>query len=290
MQAAFAKTNSYLYDENHTRLQLVKSVPGDKVLNWIFLPGGPGVDSAYLIPLIEHLHMPGNYWLIDLPENGTNIHNKAASSDTFEHWGHYLVDGVSRFQNPVLIGHSFGGYLPLFCPELENVLAGLVILNSTPTLDSDVFATTAKEHQLPSLTEAQALFVKEKNIESIRALYVLESDYFFAKPYREKGIHQIINKLEFSIPAEYWWYTQGAQFYTNIAWIPKKVPTLIIGGSVDYITPLSLFESDKRFKRRNITLHQLNDAGHFPWLEQPQALNELLMQFKAEYLPIMLKE
>jgi pimeloyl-ACP methyl ester carboxylesterase len=279
MEPALAKSEHYLYDKNNTRFQLVKSVPGDKALNWAFLPGGPGVDSKYLIDLINTLHMPGNYWLIDLPDNGTNIQNKDLSPERFENWGGYLVDALTRFENPVLVGHSFGGYLPLFCPELESVLAGFVILNSTPTLHSEIFANIAQEHHLPSLEDAQALFVKNKNTQALQSLYVLESEYFFAPEYREKGINQIIKKLEFSIPAEYWWYTQGVKFYSQITWVPQKIPTLIIGGSNDYITPLAVFENDNRFKRGNITLHLLEDAGHFPWLEQPNSLNESLMRF-----------
>ena len=108
---------------------------------------------------------------------------------------------------------------------------------------------------------------------------MMESLYFFAPKDRALGVEQIIKKMKFSLPAEYWWYTQGAQFYTSITWIPEKVPTLIIGGSNDYITPLSIFENDSRFKRTNIEIRLIKNAGHFPWLEQTYLLNEALVNF-----------
>lgn len=62
----------YLYDENYTRYQLVKSQPGKVVFNWLFLPGGPGVDSSCFLDLIKGTHVPGNFWLVDLIFNGNN--------------------------------------------------------------------------------------------------------------------------------------------------------------------------------------------------------------------------
>jgi len=66
------ETNNYFYDGNSVRYQLVKTNPGHIVYNWLFVPGGPGVDSNYFLTLIEELDVPGNFWLIDLPANGSN--------------------------------------------------------------------------------------------------------------------------------------------------------------------------------------------------------------------------
>ena len=285
-QDGHMNADKYLYDENNTRLRLVKSVPGrgSKTLNWFFLPGGPGVDSNYLLELIENMDVSGNYWLIDLVFNGTNDQYKNIPPDIFERWDDFLVDSLEKFENPVLVGHSFGGYLPLFCPKLEDVLKGLVILNSVPTLKSDIFAKVANKHKLPSLLDAQELFIEKPTLKTLRSLYLLESFYFFSKNNQPLGINKIINKLEFSIPAEYWWYTQGALFYKDITWVPQEIPTLIIGGSHDYITPLNIFEEDHRFKRKNIEILLIHEAGHFPWLEQPQLLGEALKKFNEDFL------
>lgn len=271
----------YLYDENHTRFQLVKTVPGNKMFNWFFLPGGPGVDSNNLMGLIEELKVPGNYWLIDLPGNGTNTQAKEdITSTTFEHWDDFLVQALAKFENPVLVGHSFAGYLPFFCPKLEKILKGLIIIGSASTLQSDIYAQTAKTHSLPDLNPARQRFMKEKTLAALQALYMLEAVYFFAPEYRTEGINKIIKPLQLSIPAEYWWYTGGVNFYNkDIPWVPKSVPTLIMGGSRDYITPLAIFKKDSRFQRKNIKIIEIENAGHFPWLEKPNVVNETFTQF-----------
>ncbi|ARN84744.1 alpha/beta fold hydrolase [Candidatus Nucleicultrix amoebiphila] len=268
-----------LYDENHTRFQLVKSVPGKSVFNWLFLPGGPGVDSNCFLSLIDTMNVPGNYWLIDLIFNGTNEPYDIPSNAIYKKWGDFLIDAVQKFENPILIGHSFGGYLPLFCPQLEDSLKGFVILNSIPTLHSDLFAKCARENNLPPLSDAQSSFIEEPTLETINALYMSEVPYFFSHENRVQGIEKIVKKLTYCIPTEHWWYKEGAQIYSKITWVPDKTPTLIIGGSDDFITPLGVFEEDARFKRANIKIVTLQKAGHFPWLEHPDVLNATLTDF-----------
>jgi hypothetical protein len=173
--------NSCRYDANYTRIRLAKSVPGAILNDWLFLPGGPGVDSSSLIGLVNQMDLPGNYWLIDLIFNGTNENYPITSEDIYQVWPRYLEELVSQFEHPILVGHSFGGYLPLFCPALEKTLKGFVIFNSVPTLQSDLFAKIAAEQKLPSLSEVQDAFIREPNLETMKALYLREADYFFTK-------------------------------------------------------------------------------------------------------------
>ncbi len=271
--------NTCLYDSNHTRIRLVKSVPGTIFNDWLFLPGGPGVDSNSLMNLVNQINCPGNYWLVDLIFNGTNDKYPPTSDDVYQLWPRYLEELVKQFEHPILVGHSFGGYLPLFCPALEQSLKGLVIFNSVPTLKSDLFAKIAIEQKLPSLTEAKDAFTREPNLESMKALYLLEADYFFTENYRAQGIDKILNKLEFCIPTEHWWYREGYKFYAEIKWIPQHIPTLIISGAEDFITPPAIYEQALNFRRENIQMVTIPAAGHFPWLEQPDVINHTLQLF-----------
>lgn len=267
------------YDKNKTRFSLAKTIPGDVQTSWLFLPGGPGVDSNNFLDLIEALEAPGNYWLMDLIGNGTNQPAQTIDSEAFERWGDFLAEATSLFDNAILIGHSFGGFLPLFCPTLEKSLKGFIILNSVPTLHSPIFSQVAHDHQLPPLKEAQEFFINTPCQDTLKDLYILESFYFFSSENRSSGIKKIINKLEHSIDAQHWWYTQGAQFYETITWIPQKVPTLIIGGSHDKITPLAIFKEDSRFDKENIDIKSIDGSGHFPWLEMPNQVNKLFLEF-----------
>ena len=72
---------------------------------------------------------------------------------------------------------------------------------------------------------------------------------------------------------------EGSKKYATINWIPEKVPVLIIGGSHDFLTPLSLFEQDLRFHRNNIEIVNIPNAGHFPSDEQPDLIKDAFYSF-----------
>ncbi len=67
-----------------------------------------------------------------------------------------------------------------------------------------------------------------------------------------------------------WWLKRADNTNFSARWVPENIPTLIIGASDDCITPITLFEKDKRFSKKNISIETIQDAGHFPWLEQMQ--------------------
>ena len=157
--------NQYQYDQNHTRYKLVKSSP-DAEYNWLFLPGGPGSDSSYFTLLTDHLTLPGNYWHIDLPGNGDNISDILPEDYDYGCWQDCLLAAVKNFENPILVGHSFGGMLPLMLPDLEDLLSGFVILNSAPRLWLLEAAKAANENNLPDLTPAMDEFTSNPSRET----------------------------------------------------------------------------------------------------------------------------
>lgn len=285
------KSNKFLFDSNLTRYQLVKSNPGKTLYNWLFLPGGPGIDSNYLLDLINKLTIEGNFWLIDLPLNGDNVlpNSEFDPAKIYQHWGDYFLSAVNKFKNPIVVGHSFGGYFPLFFPELEKVLKGLVILNSAPsvptptTINIEKFEKLAKENNLPYGSETIAAFLSNSSINTIREHYLSIVPFAFPKNNILLGI-EVIKNLIFNIDTSYWWYTEGSKKYSTISWIPKEVPALILGGSDDFLTPSSLFEQDKRFKRSNIERITIPHAGHFPWIEQPALISDILCSFLEKSL------
>jgi len=69
-------------------------------------------------------------------------------------------------------------------------------------------------------------------------------------------------------------------------WVPKNIPTLILAGEKDQIIPLDLFISSKKFKRKNIIIRSIKNAGHFPWIENPK---QVVNSFN-EYYEFLLKK
>lgn len=267
------ETNNYFYDDNVVRYQLVKTNPGHIAYNWLFAPGGPGVDSSYFLTLIKELDVPGNFWLIDLPANGSNITAQINADYDFDTWGDCLLSSISKFQNPIYVGHSFSGMFPLLFPQLEELLKGFLILNAAPSLWLEEAAKCAKENNMPLLTEPLSEFEKNPNSETLKTFLLACAPYYFPENNLEMG-KKLFEQMTVNYFAVSWWLKKAHEINFSARWIPQKVPTLILGASHDFITPYSLFENDIRFQRKNIVMSKIQNAGHFPWLEQMTIVKE----------------
>lgn len=261
---------NYLYDINHVRYELYKT-NGGKPYNWLFFPGGPGADSSYLRSLVNELTISGNVWLIDLPGNGTNVID--SHENNFDEWIALFPKIIQQFENPVLVGHSFGGMFPLLFPELENILKGCVILNSAPTLYLEEAVAYSKQFDLPDLSKEMHEFTINPNQDTFLKALDACMPYYFPKHSLEKG-RKLLSQVPFRYQPAVWWQRKSIESNFSAKWIPQKVPTLIIGSKYDCICPFTSFQKDKRFKRQNIEHVFIEDAGHIIWIENPSATKQ----------------
>jgi len=268
-----ANNLDYKIDENLVRTALVKSV-GDSKNNWLFIPGGPGCDSSYFLGLIELLNCPGNYWLIDLPGNGTN---KVENYD-YNKWLEIFVPTVSKFENPIIVGHSFGGMLPLLFPELENIAKGFIALNSTPSMWLEETVVFAKKYKLPDFSKEMAAFVADHSQENFDAVLDACMPYYFPPETLEEGAH-LLKGLHFAFAPSVWWQIRMLTSPYNAKWIPQNAPMMAINAEFDSITPYTVYANDERFDRPNISREYIKGAGHFPFIEKPNEVVKLFDKF-----------
>lgn len=270
-----------LSDKNHTRITLVQTRKGIEH-NWLFLAGGPGADSAYFNELIEILDIPGNIWLVDLPENGGNKTgvNHRADFD-FNSWEAALKYVLKSLSNVILVGHSFSGIYPLLFPEIEKDLLGLVILNSAASPWVEEAIKKAQSRNLPSFEKEMAEFFPYKNRDDFNRAMKIFVHYYFNPETLEKG-SQILSRSEFNFYALNWWLSQASKINFEQLLVPS-IPTLILGGSEDCAVPFNGYLEDHRFKKENIIIQEIQGASHFPWLEKP---NEVKQAFD-DYLQML---
>ncbi len=257
---------------NGTRLTPVKKADGFN-LNIFCLPGGPGLSSESLRELAELIETPGAVWLVDFPENGDN-HVEGCELDC-QKWGGYLIDVVKEFDNAVILGHSFGGHLALGLPELENLIKGLIIVNSSPALWLEAQAKEVQRRNLPSLQNLQKSYADNPCDETFRPCFISAIPHFVIPEYIDKA-KRILSHLPYNHRALKWWVETSQQTNWTASWIPKGVPTFIISGREDVVTPYYLFEQDARFHRPNIKHHIVDSSGHFCWIERPDEVKSVL--------------
>lgn len=265
---------NYFYDTNHIRYELASTHEG-KPYNWLFFPGGPGADSRYFHSLIQYLELPGNVWLIDLPGNGDNLEHLP---ENYDFWLEIFLPTIGKFQNPIVVGHSFGSMLPLCFPEMEKCLKGLIILNSAPCLWLEEAVKYAKQYELPDLSREMQEFTDHPNPATFQMALQACMPYYFPKESLEKG-RSILAGVPFRFEPAVWWQRKVIEMPFSAKWIPEKVPTLVIGATHDCIVPFSLFQNDPRFDRPNIHLCYIQNAGHLPWLEQPDLIRAAFKEF-----------
>lgn len=272
-------TANYLWTAEGARLTYIRSVRGLANYHWIFLPGGPGIGAEYFTPLTERLTLPGTLWHLDLPGNGSNP--LPTADYQYKQWGQDLVTTIAMFDNPVLVGHSYGGYLALSTPELQKHLAGLVLMNAAPGSREEAAQRIAKQHQLPDLQDILKNYLQHPSAETFRQTTLDMAPYFFSKEYQREGRelyqHTALSYAPFAWACQHYFPSYQAQ------WVPE-IPTLIINGEYDFMTPPELFKQDARFCKDNIKIVDIKGASHHPWVEQREAVCKELIDYALHTL------
>jgi predicted alpha/beta hydrolase family esterase len=142
---------------------------------------------------LEILELPGNIWLVDLPENGSNkLETEYSEEYDFNRWGKCLKHVLKSLDNVILVGHSFSGVYPLLYPEIEEDLLGIVIMTSASKPWIDNASKMAKEKNLPSFEEELSEFLANKSPETWQPVRMVFAHYYFTPETFKRGISNSI--------------------------------------------------------------------------------------------------
>jgi pimeloyl-ACP methyl ester carboxylesterase len=265
------------------RLQLFHSsgegslmpIPGN---NWVFLPGGPGLGSESLLSLLNILQLSGNLWRLDLPGDGSNI--TANIEESFSHWPLALMESVQAFHRVVLVAHSTGGMYVLSLPGLEKYIEGLVLLDSAPNAQwQNAFAEGIQTMPIPEIEVLRDRYEQNPTNEALKALTVASAPYLFTEARLVEGV-KLLRSLPYNYQTCQWSEKHFDRTY-EAKWVPQTMPTLILSGENDLITPLHLFKKEKRFHRNNILIKSIPKSGHFPWIDNPASVREAFNEYAS---------
>jgi pimeloyl-ACP methyl ester carboxylesterase len=246
------------------RLRPVAERPGDR--NWLLLPGGPGIGSQSLHGLAEVIEVPGVTWLVDLPGDGSN----AVGGDPFAGWPGVLVEAAEALPRVVFVGHSTGGMYLLSVPELEPLLAGLVLVSSAPHAGwLDDFVRMTQEHPLPAVDAATAVYEADPTGANLGRIVAAAAPWNFTPAGVTAGA-ELLARMPYN-PAAVDWSARNFDATYELRWWPAATPTLIVSGAQDRIVAQRLWD-EPRFHGGHVLHRRIEDAAHFPWVEQPGAV------------------
>lgn len=262
--------NELHYTPSGVRLRRRRLRPGP--LNWLLLPGGPGIGSESLHELADTMGVPGAIWLVDLPGDGSNRTPLGAPDDVFSVWPRAVLEAAQALPNPVFVGHSTGGMYLLDTPELAPLLKGLALIDSAPDAQWHAhFVAMTQAFPLPEVDAAAAIYGNNRCDATIAAVAVASAQWNFAPAGVEAG-RELLARLPYNNAAVEWSDTHFDHVY-QARWWPETIPVLRMAGAEDRIVWQGGWDAP-RFQTENVIARTIPGAGHFPWIENPTAVRE----------------
>lgn len=149
-------------------------------LNWLLLPGGPGIGSESLHELADTLNVPGSIWMVDLPGDGSNVNPPGAPPDPFSCWPMVLVEAAQALPNAIYVGHSTGGMYLLSTPKVEQRIVGLALVSAAPDARwRGRFIQMTRRHPLPAVDAATAIYKYKRTSAAMRDIAIASAEWSF---------------------------------------------------------------------------------------------------------------
>jgi pimeloyl-ACP methyl ester carboxylesterase len=258
------------YTPSGLRLRARAHRPG--TIDWLFLPGGPGIGSESLHELVDALEVPGTCWMVDLPGDGSNTNPPSSPQDPFSVWPHVVVEAAQAVERPVFAGHSTGGMYLLSTPELEPLLEGLVLLSTAPNADwLPAFVAMTERHPLPAAAAAAERYEADPTDANLRQVAVESASWNFTPAGVVAGT-DLLGRMPYNRAAVAWSDEHFDHTYVS-AWFPLRLPTLIVSGGEDRIVIQHLWNDD-RYRGEHVLRRTIDGGAHFPWIENPAGVRD----------------
>lgn len=264
------------YTPSGVRMRLHSRASGE--LNWLLLPGGPGIGSESLHELADAMDVPGSVWLVDLPGDGSNP--APPQDEPYAAWPQVLVEAADAVADVVLVGHSTGGMYLLATPALRGRVRGLALLDTAPDCSWHAqYVEMTRSHPLPAFDRAAEAYGREKSIENLTALCVASAEWNFTPHGLDAG-RALLARMPYNSDAVEWSDAHFDHVY-RAQWWPTDIPVLRLWGDEDRIVSQRAWRSAE-FESPNVIERAIPGAGHFPWIDNPRAVARAFRDFATK--------
>jgi pimeloyl-ACP methyl ester carboxylesterase len=164
-------------------------------------------------------------------------------------------------------------------------LLGLILIDSAPDASWQLaFEKMMHASPIKEFEQLDQTYRENPSNEVLKAFTLAAAPYVFTEKGLQRG-RALLQSLPYNYETFEWSKKHFDSTYKAL-WVPQNLPTLIIAGAEDYLTPLALFRTSEAFNRNNILIKEINHGGHFPWIENP---HEVAQAFDA-YLSQLLED
>lgn len=251
---------------DHVKLNFDKAGSGTPI--YIFIHGG-GADTSHLAPQFHYFSHHGTAINLDLRGYGKSDHPQQYG--TIEQYADDVAELCHQLgvKKPIVVGHSMGGMVAVELAAKYSSIPSAIVLISSGVL----FPKTALDDEtkvLRGLSSPNYRVVIQELIDQI----CLPCDQFKSH----------IEETFFAVPQEQW----ISHFETMFAWdkiAPSRVqacklPILYIEDSGGCYSNLELFSK----LCPQLIIGKVVGAGHFPTLEVPEQINNMIARFVKMYV------
>jgi proline iminopeptidase len=256
----------------------------------ILLAGGPGFTPAYMRPVCERIAKTRRCIL--LHQRGTGLSTSAASRPDGMTLRTFISDievlrQTLQLEHVTLVGHSWGGMLAMSYTTAfpDRIRALVLIASGGPTLD---FMQQYNNNAQAKLTDedrrnVSAWEAKRKSGEDPKVvdLAIMKAE-MPASFHDRRKTHLLTDTLgddAFNAPAFEAMIQdlRTTRYDLRTGLRALRLPVLIVQGSSDPIATAETLQGAIPAAR----LQLIDDAGHYPWLEQPDSLFGAVESFIA---------
>jgi len=230
----------------------------------------------YMIDLGKKLKLSGSICVFEIPKSAQSNH--FSDVDVINSWKDDLFELCKEFSTPILLGHSLGGMLCLASPRLAEAAKAMVLVDTSPDISyKKSYDDEFKRIGTVEMDQLSTRFEQNPTEHNLMLLFTSWAPFFFMKPNIESNLMLLklhsYNILSFAVGMRTFLSTY------SVLWKKIEIPTLIVSGEFDRITPVELFEKYSIFneiKRISVT-----KAGHFPWIENLHMFEKTLLNFES---------
>ena len=240
----------------------------------VLLSGGPGFSPDYLRPIAAKL--ADRYRFVILHQRGTG--KSVAETATLQMPN--LVGDLDALRKElgleklVLGGHSFGGIMSMmYARQFPERIAALALissggptLRSVPKFNANLEARFTEEDKARIKEWSDPVRLKEQHAKAVLEIAKAKTGAYFAD--RTKAALITDPMTEDSFRDTVFWALVPQMMALDLRAGLEKVsaPVLVLHGKQDPLE--SAEEVHETFPGSKLVM--LDDAGHFPWLEQPE--------------------